>query len=146
VCGYAYDGLTLTFFKSIERADCEGQLERLQREGYYSGLAIYKVDEVPPPALLKKLPVKAKRPDTGPPKKARPVVEPSTKARRAPVYVAEKEKEKEKEKEAPKPAPKPAKETKAPPPPPKKAEKAAPPAAKKKAPVKAKPAKKKSKG
>jgi hypothetical protein len=54
VCGYASDGCTLTFFKSVERADCEAQLERLQREGYYTGLAIYKIDETPPPAVMPK--------------------------------------------------------------------------------------------
>lgn len=45
ICGYSTDGYTLTLFKSVERADCDAQLERLQGENYYEGLAIYKVDE-----------------------------------------------------------------------------------------------------
>lgn len=50
VCGYSFDGVTLTLFKSVERADAEAQLARLQEEGYYTGLAIYKIDEPVPRA------------------------------------------------------------------------------------------------
>jgi hypothetical protein len=47
--GYA-DGLTLTLLKSVEHKDAEAQLNRLQSEGYYDGLAIYPIDApVPPP-------------------------------------------------------------------------------------------------
>jgi hypothetical protein len=47
--GYA-DGLTLTLLKSVEHKDVEAQLNRLQSEGYYDGLAIYPIDaSVPPP-------------------------------------------------------------------------------------------------
>jgi hypothetical protein len=45
VCGYSTDGYTLTLFKSVERADCEAQIERLMSEAYYEGLAIYTIDE-----------------------------------------------------------------------------------------------------
>lgn len=47
--GYA-DGLTLTLLKSVEHKDVEAQLNRLQSEGHYLGLAIYPIDaKVPPP-------------------------------------------------------------------------------------------------
>jgi hypothetical protein len=49
VCGYS-DGYTVTLFKSVDKADAESQLDRLQKEQYYGGLAIYPIDEVPPPA------------------------------------------------------------------------------------------------
>lgn len=56
VCGYAYDGHTLTLFKAVECADAEAQLARLQQEAYYEGLKVYGIDEaVPPSPLARKL-------------------------------------------------------------------------------------------
>jgi hypothetical protein len=55
VCGYSFDGQTLTLFKSVELADSEAHLARLESEGYYEGLKVYPIDEkVPPSPLAKK--------------------------------------------------------------------------------------------
>lgn len=56
VCGYSFDGHTLTLFKSVERTDCEAQLARLQAEGYYENLGVYGInDPVPESPAARKL-------------------------------------------------------------------------------------------
>lgn len=49
------DGMPVTLLKCVERSEAEAQLERLQAERYYSGLAIYEIDaKVPVPAAAEK--------------------------------------------------------------------------------------------
>ncbi len=63
--GYA-DGLTLTLLKCVDKKDADAQMERLQAEGYYTGLLVSAIDDtVPPP------------PDTKNRWKPEPIPEPS---------------------------------------------------------------------
>jgi type IV secretory pathway VirB10-like protein len=43
-------GTVVTLFKSIDREEAEGQLERLVRDGYYRDLRLEVIEEPPPPA------------------------------------------------------------------------------------------------
>ena len=64
VCGFAADGYTLTLFKSIEKADSEAQLARLEADGYYYGLKLLKIDDevaAPPQARKQRADAEKKR-------------------------------------------------------------------------------------
>jgi hypothetical protein len=60
------DGYALTLFKSVEREDCDAQLIRVRRDGYYKDLRVVDIDMkiVQPkrPKPAKKAVAKAKRP------------------------------------------------------------------------------------
>ena len=57
------EGMILTLFKAVDRAEVEAQMERVQREGYYTNLRILEAD----------VPLKQPHPVEIPAKSAKPV-------------------------------------------------------------------------
>ena len=74
------DGIALTLFKAVEREDVEAQLERSEREGYYTDLRILDIDEKvvqpkppkPPKAAVRRRAKKARRPPAKAAKQKKP--------------------------------------------------------------------------